>query len=155
MKFSDWFQWLKHLILVDGKMYSICISDITILYLWYYNCHWDWKTYSLQLDSPKITALHVNGQDVNGTHVGEQHQEVNVSCYFTNGSPLVSIRILDDTGHTLSSTTHGQGPLTLSLGVYHCQDNWPVIRCEALGSEINRSVAIVVRCEFIIFYSTL
>ncbi|XP_025100585.1 uncharacterized protein LOC112567916 [Pomacea canaliculata] len=104
--------------------------------------------------SPKITALHVNGQDVNGTHVGEQHQEVNISCYFTNGSPLVSIRILDDTGHTLSSTTHGQGPLMLSLGIYHCQDNWPVIRCEALGSEINRSVAIVVRCPPQLSYMT-
>lgn len=105
--------------------------------------------FSVSTDPAKITGLRVNGEAVNGTHLADENQEVNISCFFTNGNPLVSIRILDNTGHTLSSTKHGDGPLALSLGVYQCQDVWPVIRCEASGSESNRSVAILVRCEFV------
>ncbi|PVD27297.1 hypothetical protein C0Q70_12452 [Pomacea canaliculata] len=53
---------------------------------------------------------------------------------------------MDDTGRAQSSTTHGQGPLTLSLGQFRCQDVWPTIKCEAPESERNRSVVIFGKC---------
>ncbi|XP_025102757.1 uncharacterized protein LOC112569239 [Pomacea canaliculata] len=95
----------------------------------------------------KITDLYLNGQEANGTHIVDENEDVNISCFFINGNPPVSIRMVDGTGHTLSSVRHGQGPLTLSLGVVHCHNVWPTIRCEAPGSELNKSVVILVICR--------
>ncbi|XP_025099931.1 uncharacterized protein LOC112567456 [Pomacea canaliculata] len=101
------------------------------------------KLTSLHVRYPaNVTGLQVNGQEVNQTRVIDEKQEVIVSCFFTNGNPLVSVRLMDDTGRAQSSTTHGQGPLTLSLGQFRCQDVWPTIKCEAPESERNRSVVI-------------
>ncbi|XP_025101768.1 uncharacterized protein LOC112568609 [Pomacea canaliculata] len=94
---------------------------------------------------PMITGLHVNGQKVNGTHLVGENQEVIFSCFFINGNPPVTIRMVDDGGHTLSSTGNREGPLTLSRDI-RCNEVWPTIRCEAPGSELNKSVAIVVKC---------
>ncbi|XP_025099935.1 uncharacterized protein LOC112567459 [Pomacea canaliculata] len=94
----------------------------------------------------KVTGLKVNGREVNETVVIDENQEVSVSCSFINGKPPVSVRMLDQTGNAHSSTRHGRSPLTLSLGEFRCQDVWPTIRCEAPGSELNRSVAVLGRC---------
>lgn len=105
--------------------------------------------YSIFLsDQAKITDLFLNEKEANGTHLVDENEDVNISCFFINGNPPVSIRMVDGTGHTLSSMRHGQGPLTLSLGVVHCHNVWPTIRCEAPGSELNISVVILVKCEF-------
>lgn len=107
------------------------------------------KGYSVCTDPAKITGLQVNGQEVNQTRVIDETEEVSVSCFFTNGNPLVSVRLMDDTGRAQSSTTHGQGPLILSLGQFRCQDVWPTIKCEAPQSEHNQSVVIFGKCKYI------
>lgn len=105
------------------------------------------KSYFVSPDPANVTGLQVNGQEVNQTRIIDEKQEVSVSCFFTNGNPLVSVRLMDDTGRAQSSKTHGQGPLTLSLGQFRCQDVWPTIKCEAPESEHNRSVVIFGKCK--------
>ncbi|XP_025101377.1 uncharacterized protein LOC112568334 [Pomacea canaliculata] len=94
----------------------------------------------------KITSLLVNGEESNRTHLVDQNTVVNISCFFTSGNPPVSIRMVNDSGHVVT-VKHEQGPLMMSLGVVHCHDVWPTIRCEAWGSELNRSVTILVKCR--------
>ncbi|XP_025100588.1 uncharacterized protein LOC112567917 isoform X2 [Pomacea canaliculata] len=107
------------------------------------------KKTRLQVMYPaKVTGLQVNGQEVTETHVVDENQEVIVSCFFINGNPPVTIRLVDSTGQAQSSTTHGVEPLVIFLGVFRCQEVWPIIKCEATGSELNRSVAIIGRCKY-------
>lgn len=99
-------------------------------------------------DPAKVTGLQVNGKKANETHVIDEKIKVSISCSFTNGNPLVPVHLWDDTGRAQSSTSHGEGPLTLSLGVFHCHEVWPTVRCQAPGSELNRSVTLLGRCEY-------
>lgn len=89
----------------------------------------------------------VNGHHVNGTHIIYHDQIVNITCSYINGNPPVIIRMADASGHTMSSTQE-EGPLTMFWGKVQCNEVWPTIRCEAPGSELNRSVVILVRCEW-------
>ncbi|XP_025100814.1 uncharacterized protein LOC112568032 isoform X2 [Pomacea canaliculata] len=93
----------------------------------------------------KITGMYVNGEEINDTHLLDENREVNVSCLFTRGSPPLNVCLVSDTGQE-QSICREEGPLTLSLGVYKCDDMWPTVRCEAPGSELNRSVAILFKC---------
>lgn len=101
-------------------------------------------------DLPEITQINVNGERVNGSRVViAENQEVIVSCAFINGNPPVSIFMVNDTEQTLHVTNSKNGLLTQSLGVYYCQDGLRTIRCEAPGSKVNKSVAILVKCKFV------
>lgn len=102
----------------------------------------------LLTDPAKVTGLEVNGREVNETHLVDDNQKVIISCFFKNGNPPVSVRLLDNIGNAQSSTKHEEGPLTLILGIFDCSSVWPTIRCEAPGSELNRSVTILGRCEY-------
>ncbi|XP_025102104.1 uncharacterized protein LOC112568822 [Pomacea canaliculata] len=113
------------------------------------------KHTALQVTYPaRVTGLSVNDQDVNSTHIVDENQEVTVSCSFVNGNPPVNIRMVDERGNILSSTKYKEGPLVLSLGVFHCHNVWPVIGCEAQGSELNKSVTILIRCAPQLSYIT-
>lgn len=94
-------------------------------------------------DSSKVTNLTVDGQEVSNVHLINEQQEVNVSCFFVNGNPPVTFRLLDKTSKELATD---KGSLHLSLSV-KCEDDWPIVRCEGEGSELNRSVAFLVRCK--------
>lgn len=89
----------------------------------------------------------MNGEEINDTHLLDEKREVNVSCLFTRGSPPVNVCLVSDSGQE-QSICREEGPIALSLGVYKCDDMWPTVRCEAPGSELNRSVAILFKCEF-------
>lgn len=102
----------------------------------------------ISTDPAKITGLRVKGHETNGTYLTNENQEVKISCSFTNGNPPVGVRIVDGSSNILSSTKHEEDPLVLSLGPYRCHEVWPIIRCEAPGSELNRSVSIFVKCKF-------
>lgn len=102
----------------------------------------------ISTDPAKITGLRVNGHETNGTYLTNENQEVKISCSFTNGNPPVGVRIVDGSSNILSSTKHEEDLLVLSLGAYRCHEVWPTIRCEAPGSELNRSVSIFVKCKF-------
>ncbi|XP_025101478.1 uncharacterized protein LOC112568396 [Pomacea canaliculata] len=105
------------------------------------------KTSNLQvIYPPKVTGLQVNGRETNETFVVDENQMLRVSCTFENGNPPVSFLIRDKTRQRHNSTKQEGGPLVISLEGSHCHDIWPVITCEAPGSELNRSVAILVRC---------
>lgn len=94
-------------------------------------------------DSSKVINLTVDGQEVSNVHLINEQQEVNVSCFFVNGNPPVTFRLLDKTSKELATD---KGSLHLSLSV-KCEDDWPIVRCEGEGSELNRSVAFLVRCK--------
>ncbi|XP_025099916.1 uncharacterized protein LOC112567438 [Pomacea canaliculata] len=91
---------------------------------------------------PQVTSLTVDGQEVNGTHLINDSQKVNISCSFDKGNPPVAFSLVDNKGTELVT---GSGPLTYSLLV-HCEDDWPTVRCEGNGSEQNRSVSFLVKC---------
>ncbi|XP_025099926.1 uncharacterized protein LOC112567452 [Pomacea canaliculata] len=104
------------------------------------------KYSKLQVTYPAtITALRLNGRDVNGTEYVAENQESSISCSFINGNPAVSIRLVDGKGSTLSSTRQKEGPLVLSRD-FNCNDVRLTIGCEAPGSELNRYVTILVKC---------
>lgn len=94
----------------------------------------------------------MNGQEANETYTIAENIEVNASCSFFNGKPSDTVRLLDNRGHEYNSTTHPEnvlnGLFTMSLGPFHCQDEWPTIRCEVSGSDLNRSVTILIKCEY-------
>ncbi|PVD27292.1 hypothetical protein C0Q70_12447 [Pomacea canaliculata] len=94
---------------------------------------------------PQITQLMVNDDQANRTHTVDEKQEVNISCFFSNGNPPSNISMLDDNGNTLSSSSDREGYLVLSRE-FRCHDVWPTIHCQAPGSELNRSMSILVRC---------
>lgn len=100
------------------------------------------------VDSPRIGLLTVNEEEASGVHIVGEEQKVNISCNFTNGNPPVNISMLDDSGNILGSSSHKEGRLVLSLE-FHCHDPWPTIKCEAPGSELNRSLTILGRCKFL------
>ncbi|XP_025099890.1 uncharacterized protein LOC112567427 [Pomacea canaliculata] len=91
---------------------------------------------------PQVTSLTVDGQEVNGTHLINDSQKVNISCSFDKGNPPVAFSLVDNNGMEL---VRGSGPLTYSLLV-DCEDDWPTVRCEGNGSEQNRSVSFHVTC---------
>ncbi|XP_025101242.1 uncharacterized protein LOC112568256 [Pomacea canaliculata] len=91
---------------------------------------------------PQVTSLTVDGQEVNGTHLINDSQKVNISCSFDKGNPPVTFILVDNNGKEL---VRGSGPLTYSLLV-HCEDDWPTVRCEGNGSKQNRSVSFLVMC---------
>ncbi|XP_025100804.1 uncharacterized protein LOC112568027 [Pomacea canaliculata] len=100
---------------------------------------------------PEVTQLTVNGQDVDGKVIAKEKQQLTISCSYTNGKPLVYIRMLNNTGHVFRSTNNREGTLMTFLSVY-CHDMWPIVGCEAPGSKLNRSVTILVKCLPQLFY---
>lgn len=113
-----------------------------------YNLFEYWWITLFPTDPPKVTGLQVNGRETNATLVVDENQMLRVSCTFENGNPPVSFLIREKTSHRHNSTKQEEGPLVISLEGSHCHDIWPVITCEAPGSELNRSVAILVKCEY-------
>ncbi|XP_025103248.1 uncharacterized protein LOC112569626 isoform X3 [Pomacea canaliculata] len=100
----------------------------------------------------KVTNLTVDGQEVNSTHLINEG-EVNVCCSFKRGNPPAVFNLLNMNGMEIANkedksamqTKSGEEHLKVSLSV-RCQDDWPTVRCEGSGSEINRSVSFLVRC---------
>ncbi|XP_025099934.1 uncharacterized protein LOC112567458 [Pomacea canaliculata] len=94
----------------------------------------------------KVNGLQVNGQEANETYTIGENTKVNVSCSVVNGTPPDTVRLLDKRGQQYNSTILPEGLVTMSLGPFHCQHEWPTIRCEAPGSKLNRSVTILIKC---------
>lgn len=97
-------------------------------------------------DPPIVTSLTVDGQEVDGGYVINDRQVVNIFCSFDKGNPPAIFRLLDKSGKQLK-LAYREENLNHSLKV-QCEDDWPVVRCEAAGSKHNRSVLFLVRCKF-------
>ncbi|XP_025100801.1 uncharacterized protein LOC112568023 [Pomacea canaliculata] len=128
--------------LLVSRMYSDVVWELlnknsTLIYL---------KHTELQVNyPPQITQLIVNEKEADHANIVDEGQTVNISCCFTNGNPPVNISMLDDSDNILGSSSHREGCLVISLE-FHCHDPWPTIKCEAPGSELNRSLTILGRC---------
>lgn len=94
-------------------------------------------------DPPKVTSLTVDGQQVNDTHLINEGQKVTISCNFNKGNPPVVFHLFNSNGNNL---TKSEGPLDMLLTA-QCEDDWPTVHCQGNGSERNRSLSLLVRCE--------
>lgn len=96
-------------------------------------------------DPPKVTSLTLDGQEVGGDYLIYENQKVTVVCSFDKGNPSTFFRLLDKIGLEKKSTRY-EGQISQSFAV-QCEDDWPSVRCEGIGSEYNRSVSLLVRCK--------
>ncbi|XP_025100483.1 uncharacterized protein LOC112567849 isoform X2 [Pomacea canaliculata] len=92
---------------------------------------------------PSVTSLTMNGLEVNGDHLIDEG-EINISCSFDQGNPHSNFLLLSEQGkemNALRAEKYLNGSLLIS-----CHLDWPTIRCEGNGSNVNRSVSLLVRC---------
>lgn len=81
-----------------------------------------------------------------------EREKVHVFCSFSNGHPPVTIRLLEVGGRVRNSSNATKGQIELFFQAYRCTDVWNSVRCEGPSSELNRSVSILVKCEYSFFF---
>ncbi|PVD27360.1 hypothetical protein C0Q70_12516 [Pomacea canaliculata] len=100
------------------------------------------------LYAPGIESLQVDTKNVTEKdHLVDKGQKVTITCSFDPGNPPDIFHLLRNGDQILSSSQTGQRRLDYSLVVDDCSEVWPMIRCQAEGSNLSRSVAILVRCS--------
>lgn len=80
-----------------------------------------------------------------------EREKIHVFCSFSNGQPPVTIRLLEVGGQVSNSSNATKGRIELFFQAYLCKDVWHSVRCEGPSSELNRSVNILVKCEYSFF----
>lgn len=101
----------------------------------------------LSEDPPVIEQLTVNGKQEHKIYVNETEM-IHVVCSFSNGHPPVSIQLLEVGGRQRKSSNSTKGQIELFFEAYRCKDVLHSVRCEGPSSELNRSVSILVKCEY-------
>lgn len=96
-------------------------------------------------DSPNVTSLTVDGHEVSGVHLLNENMEAVVNCYFDQGNPPTTFRLVNQIGQEVSSASTGRH-FTHPVRVHRCSHPWPTLHCEGDGSKQNRSVKFLVRC---------
>lgn len=110
----------------------------------------------MSIDPPNVTSMIVDKKEVNGDYIVNEREEVSIICLVDKGNPKVSFQLLNKYGSELKSDING-GDLNYSLTA-RCEDEWPVVRCEGRNSIRNRTVSLLLRCEYsnnIFFWSSV
>ena len=105
------------------------------------------------LDAARVEDIAITVKGSRGQPV-EQGDNVTLTCTWDRGNPPHTAALFDERNRRLVShviTSGDAGQLEHVIHDVQCKDSG-LIRCEAEGASVNKSIVLLVKCEHVVLY---